>query len=82
LVSVVKSPHHFYLESAASQFIPVAKVMLTSAVAKAASSAEELLEVIDRKSLLDPLDNTGERPESIQGEIELTGIHFAYPSSS
>jgi ATP-binding cassette subfamily B (MDR/TAP) protein 1 len=80
LVSVVKSPHHFYLESAASQFIPVAKVMLTSAVAKAASSAEELLEVIDRKSLLDPLDNTGERPESIQGEIELTGIHFAYPS--
>jgi ATP-binding cassette subfamily B (MDR/TAP) protein 1 len=54
--------------------------MLTCTVAKAASSAEELLEVIDRKSLLDPLENKGERPESIQGEIELTGIHFAYPS--
>ncbi|KAH0290290.1 multidrug resistance protein, partial [Aureobasidium sp. EXF-3399] len=49
-------------------------------IAKAASSAEELLEVIDRKSLLDPLNNKGERPESIQGEIELTAINFAYPS--
>jgi ATP-binding cassette subfamily B (MDR/TAP) protein 1 len=68
------------LESAASQFIPVAKVILIVTVAKAASSAEELLEVIDRKSLLDPLENKGERPESIQGEIELTNINFAYPS--
>ncbi|KAI4730273.1 multidrug resistance protein, partial [Aureobasidium sp. EXF-10728] len=49
-------------------------------VAKAASSAEELLEVIDRKSLLDPLEHKGERPESIQGEIELNAINFAYPS--
>lgn len=54
--------------------------MLTCTVAKAASSAEELLEVIDRKSLLDPLEHKGERPESIQGEIELTAINFAYPS--
>jgi ATP-binding cassette subfamily B (MDR/TAP) protein 1 len=36
--------------------------------------------VIDRKSLLDPLEHKGERPESIQGEIELTAINFAYPS--
>lgn len=54
--------------------------MLTCATAKAASSAEELLEVIDRKSLLDPLENKGERPESVQGELELTAINFAYPS--
>ncbi|KAI5257445.1 multidrug resistance protein [Aureobasidium subglaciale] len=49
-------------------------------IAKAASSAEELLEVIDRKSLLDPLENKGERPQSIEGDIELTDINFAYPS--
>ncbi|KAH0280476.1 multidrug resistance protein 3, partial [Aureobasidium melanogenum] len=49
-------------------------------IAKAASSAEELLEVIDRQSLLDPLDNKGQCPESIQGEIELTAVNFAYPA--
>ncbi|KAG9602360.1 multidrug resistance protein 3, partial [Aureobasidium melanogenum] len=49
-------------------------------IAKAASSAEELLEVIDRQSLLDPLEVKGQRPESIQGEIELTAVNFAYPT--
>lgn len=49
-------------------------------IAKAASSAEKLLEVIDRKSRLDPLSGEGERPSSIDGEIELTNINFAYPS--
>lgn len=36
--------------------------------------------MIDRQSLLDPLDNRGQRPESIQGEIELTAVNFAYPT--
>jgi ATP-binding cassette subfamily B (MDR/TAP) protein 1 len=49
-------------------------------IAKAAASAEEILEVIDRKSQLDPLEKKGERPETTQGEIELTGIDFSYPS--
>jgi ATP-binding cassette subfamily B (MDR/TAP) protein 1 len=62
------------------RLLPLDKAVLTCTTAKAASSAEELLEVVDRKSLLDPLENKGERPESIQGEIELTGIDFAYPS--
>lgn len=55
-------------------------MMLTGTIAKAASSAEELLEVIDRQSLLDPLDNKGQCPQSIQGEIELTAVNFSYPA--
>ncbi|CAD0018293.1 unnamed protein product [Aureobasidium pullulans] len=49
-------------------------------IAKSASSAEELLEVIERKSLLDPLEKKGERPSTVDGEIELNGINFSYPS--
>ena len=49
-------------------------------ITNAASSATELFSIIDTPSLLDPLANTGERPENCAGDIEIRGLSFAYPS--
>jgi ATP-binding cassette subfamily B (MDR/TAP) protein 1 len=48
--------------------------------AKAASSAQELFQTIDRKSEIDPLSDKGIVPETCNGVIEIKGITFAYPA--
>lgn len=49
-------------------------------VTNAASSASELFSVIDKPSLLDPLDPSGTRPATCEGHIEISDLDFAYPS--
>ncbi|KAK4611858.1 ABC multidrug transporter atrC, partial [Fulvia fulva] len=50
------------------------------AVSAASSAAGELFEVMDKKTLLDPLSPDGEKPASLTGDIEIKDLHFAYPS--
>lgn len=47
---------------------------------KAAAAAEGMFEMIDRKSLIDPLANDGKRPEHAVGNISLNNVTFSYPS--
>lgn len=49
-------------------------------LAKAASAAEELFKVIDRPSQIDSLDESGQRPASCVGDVEVRDVHFAYPT--
>ncbi|KAK5208744.1 hypothetical protein LTR41_005973 [Exophiala xenobiotica] len=46
----------------------------------AASSAAELFTIIDKPTLLDPLDPTGKQPATCHGQIEVQNLAFAYPS--
>ncbi|KAK7425779.1 hypothetical protein QQZ08_007755 [Neonectria magnoliae] len=48
--------------------------------AKAASAANALFVTIDRVSLINPLDESGERPEHVHGEIQVRSLSFAYPT--
>merc|ERR1712216_590044 len=49
--------------------------------AKAAKeAADALFARVDRPSLRDPFSEEGEQPASIQGDIEVRDVHFAYPT--
>jgi ATP-binding cassette subfamily B (MDR/TAP) protein 1 len=50
------------------------------ALTKAASAAEELFKTIDRVSEIDAISEEGQQPQECIGDIEISGIHFAYPS--
>ncbi|KAL2690045.1 hypothetical protein Neosp_004113 [[Neocosmospora] mangrovei] len=47
---------------------------------RAASAAVEMFSLIDRESSINPFDESGEKPEEVQGNIEIQGVHFSYPS--
>jgi len=47
--------------------------------AKAGAAASGIFELIDRKSAIDPTDESGQKP-GITGNIELRNVHFAYPA--
>ncbi|KAF4972245.1 hypothetical protein FSARC_1142 [Fusarium sarcochroum] len=47
---------------------------------KAASAANDLFVMIDRKPLIDALDESGERPEQVNGDIQISGLNFSYPT--
>ena len=49
-------------------------------VAKASAAAQGLFEIIDRKSKIDPLDHSGEKPTTVTGHLRLDNVTFAYPS--
>ena len=52
-----------------------------TAFTNAAAAASELFSVIDKKSELDPLDDSGKMPSgSCGGSLEITSLDFAYPS--
>ncbi|KAI0383620.1 ABC transporter sequence aa1 from patent WO200132904-A2-penicillium chrysogenum [Hypomontagnella monticulosa] len=46
---------------------------------RAASAAAELFKLIDRKSLIDPLDDAGEQPSEIVGCLDFSQVTFSYP---
>ncbi|KAH8204908.1 hypothetical protein TruAng_000947 [Truncatella angustata] len=46
---------------------------------RAASAAVELFKLIDRRSLIDPLDTSGEKPAEIVGSLDFSHIRFSYP---
>ncbi|KAB2569811.1 Multidrug resistance protein 1 [Lasiodiplodia theobromae] len=50
------------------------------AFATATSAAGALFKTIDRASQINPLEDAGEKPDTVHGEIELTGVNFAYPT--
>lgn len=50
------------------------------AFANATSAAAALFKTIDRASLINPLDDKGEKPDRIEGEVELDAVNFSYPS--
>lgn len=52
---------------------------LTS-ITNAAAAASELFKIMDKPSLLDPLDSSGQKPDHCTGEIQLCNLHFSYPS--
>ncbi|KAH6840670.1 P-loop containing nucleoside triphosphate hydrolase protein [Chaetomium sp. MPI-CAGE-AT-0009] len=47
---------------------------------RAASAAVEMFKLIDRVSVIDAFDESGCRPESVSGCLDLEGITFSYPS--
>ncbi|KAF4967225.1 hypothetical protein FSARC_5204 [Fusarium sarcochroum] len=47
---------------------------------RAASSAAELFQLIDRESEINPFDDSGDRPSDPAGVIDLRGIRFSYPT--
>ncbi|KZL66296.1 ABC transporter [Colletotrichum tofieldiae] len=48
--------------------------------AKASAAAQGMFEMIDRKSDIDPLADTGDRPPKFNSSVELRNVSFAYPS--
>lgn len=46
----------------------------------AASAASELFSIIDKPTLLDPLDPAGHKASACEGQIEVRNLTFAYPS--
>ncbi|KDP28335.1 hypothetical protein JCGZ_14106 [Jatropha curcas] len=48
--------------------------------AKAKSAAASIFSIIDRKSKIDPSDESGTISEDVRGEIELRHVSFKYPS--
>ncbi|KAF8008240.1 hypothetical protein BT93_K2037 [Corymbia citriodora subsp. variegata] len=53
---------------------------LTQDSTKARSATASVFKIIDRKSEIDPSDESGEMPENVKGQIELRHISFKYPS--
>lgn len=47
---------------------------------QASSAASELFEALDRQPLLDSSDDSGEKPPSITGHIEIHNVSFSYPA--
>ncbi|KAF6803007.1 multidrug resistance protein 3 (p glycoprotein 3) [Colletotrichum musicola] len=46
---------------------------------RAATAAMELFKLVDRKSLIDPLDQSGECPSHVMGNINFENVTFSYP---
>jgi ATP-binding cassette subfamily B (MDR/TAP) protein 1 len=47
---------------------------------KAKGAAASIFAIIDRKSKIDPSDESGTTLDNVKGEIELRHISFKYPS--
>lgn len=47
---------------------------------KSATAAVELFKLIDRASEIDALDDSGKTLEKVQGDIQLSGVRFSYPT--
>jgi len=48
--------------------------------AKAKCAAMSILAIIDRKSKIDPSDDSGLELEDVKGEVEFHHVSFKYPS--
>lgn len=47
---------------------------------RASTGAAQMFELIDRKSNINAFDQSGDRPEETDGDIEIDNIKFAYPT--
>ncbi|KAJ5012343.1 Leptomycin B resistance protein pmd1 [Colletotrichum sp. SAR 10_99] len=46
---------------------------------RAATAAVGLFRLIDRKSIIDPLDQSGDQPHNVIGNIDFENVSFSYP---
>ncbi|KAH9290787.1 hypothetical protein KI387_034904, partial [Taxus chinensis] len=53
---------------------------MTSDIAKGSDALISVLDILDRKSSINPDDEKGEKPVQIQGNIDVKNVDFAYPS--
>lgn len=51
-----------------------------TALSYAMSAGAKIFETIDRQSSIDPMDQSGLRPEACHGDIECRGLYFRYPA--
>ncbi|CCF35719.1 multidrug/pheromone exporter [Colletotrichum higginsianum] len=68
----------FSVVIAASTVMTIAPQMVT--FGRSATAAAELFTLIDRKSEIDPFDQSGERPGRLVGEVQLQNVSFSYPT--
>ncbi|KAL4769338.1 P-loop containing nucleoside triphosphate hydrolase protein [Aspergillus nidulans var. acristatus] len=68
----------FSVIMAANTVMQVTPNMVT--FSRAATAASELFSLIDRKSKINPFDESGDTPDEIVGTIDLRGIDFSYPT--
>ncbi|EMT73430.1 Leptomycin B resistance protein pmd1 [Fusarium odoratissimum] len=68
----------FSIILAASTLNSIAPHMVT--FSRAATAAGELFQLIDRESRINPFDDSGDKPTTTQGSLELKDIVFSYPS--
>ncbi|WAO87154.1 Hypothetical protein NCS54_00445400 [Fusarium falciforme] len=54
----------------------------TVALSKATAAAQEMFQMIDRKSQIDALSQEGDQIADFKGDIQFRGVRFAYPSRS
>lgn len=50
------------------------------AFTRASAAAAQLFKLIDTTSQIDPLEDSGERPSTVQGHVRLENVTFSYPS--
>ncbi|OJJ37981.1 hypothetical protein ASPWEDRAFT_59240 [Aspergillus wentii DTO 134E9] len=63
---------------AATQLTMLAPYMVD--FTRSATAASKLFTLIDRKSEIDPYDNTGHQASEVVGEMEFDNVTFAYPT--
>lgn len=63
---------------AANTVMQVSPHMVT--FSRAATAASELFTLIDRESEINPFDESGIKPETTTGIIDLKGVKFSYPT--
>jgi ATP-binding cassette subfamily B (MDR/TAP) protein 1 len=52
-----------------------------SDITQAKNAAKRYFESVNRKTLIDPFSEDGERPDGVTGDIEIRDVFFAYPSA-
>lgn len=83
-VSTPYTPHELTCASVLMSII-IAASSLTATTpylidfTRAATAAAEMFKLIDRESLIDPLDESGECPGTVIGDIEFENVTFCYP---
>ncbi|KAL6888373.1 hypothetical protein ACP4OV_009399 [Aristida adscensionis] len=53
---------------------------ITTDLAKGANAVASVFSILDRESEIDPDNPSGYRPEKLKGEVDISGVDFAYPS--
>jgi hypothetical protein len=50
------------------------------AFTRAATASAQLLSLIDRRSKINPFDDTGSRPNHVDGVLDMENVSFSYPT--
>lgn len=53
---------------------------MTTDLAKGADAVASVFAILDRVTLIDPDNPEGYKPEKLEGEVDISGVDFAYPS--